>query len=66
MSKQLEVNDNPQNEFVEIEGIKYSYEVFKGLGGMLKLNEPFVIRKREDGVLTIYSEPFVVTKGKKE
>jgi len=53
MSKQLEINDNPQNEFVEIEGIKYSYEVFKGLGSMLELNQPFKLTERKDGAITV-------------
>jgi len=53
MSKQLEINDNPQNEFVEIEGIKYSYEVFKGLGCMLELNQPFKLTERKDGAITV-------------
>ena len=36
-----------------IEGIRYSAELFRQLGRLIPLNEPFVIVSREDGVLVI-------------
>ena len=48
----LKYRDYPEKQFIEIEGIKYSHEMFKGLGGMLPLNVPFEITERKDGVIT--------------
>ena len=52
MSKQLKINDYPVKEIIEIEGIKYSYEFFLGLGCTFRLNTPFIITQRKDGVIT--------------
>jgi len=51
----LKIKDYPEKEIIEIEGIKYSYCIFKGFGSGLKLNEPFMIIKRKDGIITIDS-----------
>ena len=52
MSKHLEIKDYPEKEMIEIEGIKYSYEFFLGLGCTFRLNTPFIITQRKDGVIT--------------
>lgn len=49
----LKFKDYPEKQMIEIEGIKYAYVVFKEFGGGLKLNTPFEIIERKDGVITI-------------
>ena len=56
MSEELKIVQDVERETVEIEGLKYSFELFRGLGfgrSSLSLNEPFAVVKREDGVITI-------------
>jgi len=54
--KELKIKQNPINGIIEIEGIRYSYEFFRNLAGTgesaFKLNEPFKIIERKDGVIT--------------
>lgn len=49
----LNFKDHPEKARIEIEGIYYSYEFFTMIGKELKLNEPFIIVKREDGIITV-------------
>jgi len=52
----LKVRQNIEKEVVKIEGINYTFDLFRGLGmGKcgLALNEPFQIIKREDGAIAI-------------
>jgi len=55
--KELRVKQNSISNIIEIEGIKYSYEFFRNLAGIgehaFKLNEPFKIIERKDGVITV-------------
>jgi len=41
------------NRIVNICGIRYAEDLFESLAGGMELNIPFVITKREDGVLYI-------------
>jgi len=49
----LKFKDYPEKQVIEIEGINYSYELFKGFGGELKLYEPFVVIERKKGIISI-------------
>jgi len=49
----LKFKDYPEKQMIEIEGINYSYELFKGFGGELKLYEPFVVTERKKGIISI-------------
>lgn len=51
--KPLDIKDDPATGTVEIEGLRYSYEFLTGLAGGIRINVPFVITKRKDGVVTI-------------
>lgn len=48
----LKVKQNIAKREVEIEGIRYSYEIFEQFAWG-PLGEPFVMLKREDGVIEI-------------
>ena len=50
--KPLKVKQNPAKREIEIEGIRYSYEIFEKFAWG-PLGEPFIIIKREDGVVSI-------------
>lgn len=49
----LKTKKDDEKQIIEIEGIKYSYAIFKWLGYGLKLNQPFIITERKDGVITV-------------
>lgn len=51
--KPLKVIDDPATGIIEIEGSRFSYEFFRGIGHGFKLNQPFVIIEREDGIVTV-------------
>jgi len=66
--KPLDIKDDPLTGTVEIEGLRYSYELLKGLATDIQLNLPFVITKREDGVVTVeaYDETEIAAKTARE
>ena len=49
----LRIIEDVANQTIEIEGSKFSYAFFLGMGHGFKLYQPFVITEREDGVLTV-------------
>lgn len=54
--KRLRIRQDLKREVVKIEGINYSFDLFRGLGTgrcSLGLNEPFRVIKRKDGVIAI-------------
>ena len=52
--RKIKIVDNYEMQYVEIEGIRYSYALFVAFSKLgLDLNQPFKIMKREDGMLTI-------------
>lgn len=53
MSKPISIKNEPENEVLEIEGIRYSYELFRHFGHALPLNTPFEIIQRQDQTITI-------------
>jgi hypothetical protein len=55
-STRLKVRQNIEKEVIKIEGINYSFDLFRGLGigkCSIALNQPFKILKRKDGVIVI-------------
>lgn len=52
--EKLKFEYDEQNDTITIEGIKYSGEIFRQLGGMLEVGALFQLMERENGVLTIY------------
>jgi len=55
-SERLKIRQNIKKQVVNIEGINYSFDLFRGFGigrSGLALNEPFQIIRREDGVIAI-------------
>jgi len=59
MPKELRIAILPDQQCIEAEGIKYSYDLFRGLG-MSGFPEGifFKIVKREDGMLTVTKYDF--------
>ena len=54
----LKVKQDDASRIIEIEGIRYAYEFFKGLGQCgFTLHTPFVILERNDGVITVEVVP---------
>jgi len=54
--KRLRIRQNIKEQVVKIEGINYSFDIFRGFGtgrSGLALNEPFQIIKRQDGIIAI-------------
>lgn len=49
----LEIEDIPEREIVEIEGIRYSYNFFLDFSKALNSGITFRFVKRENGVVTI-------------
>lgn len=53
MSDTISIVKNDRRQCVTIEGITYSYELFKQFGGTMPLNTLMVITSRENGVISI-------------
>lgn len=53
MKEPIRIERDDQRDTVTINGICYSQEVFRQLGGMLPERKPFQIIRREDGCLTV-------------
>lgn len=51
--KPLNIKDDPTRGIVEIEGLRYSYELLQGLADVIPLNRTFKIIERKDGVITV-------------
>jgi len=54
--KRLKIRQDLERGIVKIEGINYSFDLFRGFGTgkcSLALNEPFKVVKREGGVIVI-------------
>lgn len=54
MSEDLKFSYDTDGDVITIEGIHYSGEVFRQLGGLLPAGEIFKLVKRSDGILTIF------------
>ncbi len=52
MDKEV-LNYEVKSRSIIIEGIEYSFDIFKQLGGILPLDTPFIITDRKDGVLML-------------
>jgi len=63
----LKIKTDDKHAIVEIEGIKYSYQLFKNLGHGFKLNTPFLIKARKDETITVERIPWskLCSNGKK-
>jgi len=54
--KRLNVRQNVKKQVVKIEGINYSFDLFRGFGtgrSGIALNQPFQVIERKDGVIVI-------------
>jgi len=51
--KPINIKDDPFNGIVEIEGIKYSYELLLDFARTMPLNIPFKIVERSHGTLAM-------------
>ena len=54
--QRLRIRQYVSRQVVNIEGIKYSFHLFRGFGTgkcSIALNQPFEVVKRKDGVITI-------------
>jgi len=49
----LHYQDFPNEGVIEIEGIRYDHDFFRKLGWEMRLNKPFVIVKRDNGVISV-------------
>jgi len=54
--KRLNVRQDVKKQVVKIEGINYSFDLFRGFGtgrSGIALNQPFQVIERKDGVIVI-------------
>lgn len=54
--QRLKIRQYVNKQMVNIEGIKYSFHLFRGFGTgrcSIALDQPFKVVKRKDGVITI-------------
>lgn len=53
--KKLNYTDYPEQQMIEIEGVKYSYGVFRhlGIGGLKEGTKVQIVKRPDNGYLTL-------------
>lgn len=49
----LNFSYDAESDCLTIEGLKYSGEIFRKLGGAFQIGIPFILLNRKDGVVTV-------------